>query len=135
MKKLILASAIAMGLSMNANAGPLERDVAIDSQCAGVFLAASFIYEANGMDAKAKEHSSQSWSLKASAVTKAQYLGLKADHAIKSVNGYVKKSTQDTIQGAINQQKNGPEALQKYFDAMYARCETPMILAVSKYPF
>ena len=90
MKKVI--TAIALGLSMNASAGPLERSVATDSICAGVFDGYSKIVATNSDQAE-----QWSFALKISAVTKAQrWLGLSGDAAIKTVNRQVEKTSQTT---------------------------------------
>ena len=90
MKKVI--AAIALGLSMNASAGPLERSVATDSICAGIFDGYSQILSENSDQV-------EQWTLalKISAVTKGQrWLGLSGDAAIKTVNRQVEKTSLTT---------------------------------------
>ena len=119
MKKVI--AAIALGLSMNASAGPLERSVATDSICAGIFDGYSKILATNSDQAE-----QWSFALKISAVTKAQrWLGLSGDAAIKTVNQQVEKTSQTTLR-EFNATSPDTEAGRAYITSKVMLCESAL---------
>ena len=125
MKKVI--TAIALGLSMNASAGPLEQSVAIDSICAGIFDGYSKL-TANGDD------QAEQWSLalKISAVTKAQrWLGLSGDEAIETVNRQVEKTSQTTVR-EFNATNPDMEAGKAYVRSRVMSCHSALNEAIAR---
>ena len=118
MKKAIAVTAIALGMSMNANAGPLEQSVAIDATCAGVVNA----YSQSIPAAARRPWDTFATALEVSAVSKAQrWLGLSADNAIRTINRQVVKTSQTTI-AEFNATNPDIEAGERYMHNRMKMC-------------
>ena len=138
MKKVIAATAIALGMSTTANAGPLEQSVAIDSMCAGVMVSNSHpfpwrtdIPKPTGPVIDDLEKSAL--VLKISAITKAQmWLGISADTAIATINEQVAKSADKTSRKfAAYLDAGDQEGGLTFMKTRYAQCEAPLIRATA----